>query len=178
MAGKRREAASYFRLFADKSLEDWKKVKALYKESFTSAQRAPFRSLMAQPEEGESALTAYLTDSQNPRASYAHTKGDITYIPYIAFKDCPKDAETVIFSLLLDAHKGNRIVLDVARTISEDKKKARQKRLDFFKNAGFTETGISGKDFGVEYDYYALGGKVTREELTEFTEDFWNSLDA
>ena len=110
--------------------------------------------------------------------SYAYTKGDITYIPYIAFKDCPKDAETVIFSLLLDAHKGNRIVLDVARTISEDKKKARQKRLDFFKNAGFTETGISGKDFGVEYDYYALGGKVTREELTEFTEDFWNSLDA
>lgn len=84
----------------------------------------------------------------------------------------------MIFSLLLDAHKGNRIVLDVARTISEDKKKARQKRLDFFKNAGFTETGISGKDFGVEYDYYALGGKVTREELTEFTEDFWNSLDA
>ena len=165
MAAKEEKPLKISAVSVDKSLEDWKKVKALYKESFTSAQRAPFRSLMAQPEEGESALTAY-------------TKGDITYIPYIAFKDCPKDAETVIFSLLLDAHKGNRIVLDVARTISEDKKKARQKRLDFFKNAGFTETGISGKDFGVEYDYYALGGKVTREELTEFTEDFWNSLDA
>ena len=100
MAAKEEKPLKISAVSVDKSLEDWKKVKALYKESFTSAQRAPFRSLMAQPEEGKSSLTAYLTDSRKILGlSYAYTKGDITYIPYITFKDCPKDAETVIFSL-------------------------------------------------------------------------------
>ena len=67
MAAKEEKPLKISAVSVDKSLEDWKKVKALYKESFTSAQRAPFRSLMAQPEEGKSSLTAYLTDSRKIR---------------------------------------------------------------------------------------------------------------
>ena len=49
MAAKEEKPLKISAVSVDKSLEDWKKVKALYKESFTSAQRAPFRSLMASP---------------------------------------------------------------------------------------------------------------------------------
>ena len=43
MAAKEEKPLKISAVSVDKSLEDWKKVKALYKESFTSAQRAPFR---------------------------------------------------------------------------------------------------------------------------------------
>ena len=65
MAAKEEKPLKISAVSVDKSLEDWKKVKALYKESFTSAQRAPFRSLMAQPEEGKSSLTAYHAKSSD-----------------------------------------------------------------------------------------------------------------
>ena len=148
--------------------EDWKEVKAIYKEAFPKREQKPFFSLRFSVYREKVLMYVAKEDGVVLGFIVVCVSGDLVMVDYLAVsqKIRSKGTGSYILSSLSKLYKDKRIVLLIEKLdeCSDNVAQRIARRKFYFKN-GFESSNLYMQGKSGEMEILSLGGKVSRPEF-------------
>ena len=149
----------------------------LLSEAFAPSAQYPYPLLVALSKRDGVDYVAFFDGEVFCGFTYLITRGDITYVLYLAVAgdQRSKGSGSAILDAVKSRHPGNVIVLDI-ESPSQPATNAEQrlKRRAFYFRNGFHELGLRMPEGEIDYDLLACGRDVSVDEVSDLLQ--WFSL--
>lgn len=142
-------------------------IRRLYRTSFPKKERVSFGSMVRRAKKPHVEFLSFYQENDLAGMAYLFTWEDVLYLFYLAV---PSEVQSQgnggkILDLLKSRYPEHRIVLSI-EPLEEgaENYSQRQRRLEFYRQNGFADIGLSSTHRGVTYTTLVYGGTFTKEE--------------
>ena len=154
----------------DKSLPEFKNIKALYKKAFPAEERAPFWVLNRNARKEGVDFWGLYDDKEWVGLAYVISYSDLSYVFYLAISDRHrgKGYGSDTLRALKERYEGQKLFLAIEELDeTADNYAERVSRKQFYLRGGLTELHCRLREAKVIYEVLGTGGKVEPEEYKQ-----------
>ena len=162
-----------------KKMEDFQLINDLYLSAFPRREREPLSLLLYRAKKGSSKFEAYYDDGVFVGFSSVLTRGDLSYIQYLAVvsTERSKGYGGQILLHIKEAHQQKRIFLNMeAEDETAKNAKQRQKRRSFYYKNDYVTTGLNAEIAKTKFELMIINGTCTAEEVRLFFRKYFGPL--
>ena len=159
----------------NKSRTDLHEVRALYERAFPADERMPFRSLLKYLD-NDRVMTVYASCGELIGFTYTFRHEDMIYLGYFAIEeDCRSyGCGSEVLRQLIQDNPGMRIIIDIEKEDPGNQETVTRK--NFYRRAGFAETEVAYRFYGVDYELMVYGGHASEEDWDHLAKAHWGGM--
>lgn len=159
--------------------EEYKRLKALYLESFPREERLPFWYMVKKTKKEGVDLFSLYAGEEFIGLMHTVEHGDIVFIWYLALVPSKHGAGygSRILQDVNQVYPNKRIILNIEiDDPASDNYEQRKRRKQFYLRNGYESHGLYTKEAGIVFEMLCLGGAVTHSEYKEVLNYYFGAL--
>ena len=156
-----------------RSAYDWLRLYGLYREAFPASERKPFSIIGKMYRQGKTDLWCITREGRFAGMAATINGESLILLDYFAVAKNLRGqgigSETM--KLLLEKYRPRGLLVEIESTRGENSNHQRQKRKQFYRDAGMEELGTEANVFGVEMELLGAGCRLDFEGYRAFYRD-------
>ncbi|MBQ5543054.1 MAG: DUF4147 domain-containing protein [Erysipelotrichales bacterium] len=151
---------------------DITEIRGLYERAFPSDERMPWEILLQYLDEDRT-LTKYSAFGKPVGFTYTYRTEDMIYLGYFAVEEDDRHygCGQEILAHLIGNNPGKRIIIDIEKEDENDPVTVTRK--NFYRHAGFHDTDVAYRFYGVDYELMVYGGTASKEDWDLLARRHW-----